>query len=99
MNIIQLEVLLHFAYSPEPFHFQTQAVHIAQAICEREMLMEETTRSRVVNLDDKRIYYLTEKGRVFVNALLSTPLPVAAYVMPIPGEQTPGYVVMQETKK
>jgi hypothetical protein len=90
MNIAQLEVMIHHTYNPEPFPRDTLAVRDAHQMLLDNVMIEETIRSRVTNAGERgelvevRTYRATEKGRVFVNALMSVPLPVLAYRMPIP---------------
>lgn len=93
MNVVSLEVILHHFYRTEPFPRDTPAVHDAHSMLLNEGMIEEDIRSRIVNegssgaLVEPRTYRVTERGRVFVNALISVPLPVQAWRIPIPDER------------
>jgi hypothetical protein len=95
MTPVCLEVILHHFYNPAPYPKDTPAVRIAHETLVKENLIEEDLRSRVVNegssgtLVEPRTYRVTERGRVFVNALISVPLPVQAWRIPIPDERKP----------
>jgi hypothetical protein len=93
MNIVTLEVLLHCFYRVEAFPYDSPAAQDAHAWLQSNELIEESIRSRVVNegsqgpLIEPRTYRVTERGRVYINALISVPLPVLAWRMPIPDER------------
>ncbi len=88
MNVVSLEVMLHHFYKPVPFPTDTPAVRDAHAMLESEGLIAETLQSRVNNESSRpapipeRSFVVTERGRVFVNALMSVGLPVQAWTMP-----------------
>lgn len=85
MNVITLEVMLHCFYACEQFHLpNSEAYRRALHRLLAEKMIEPTTeleRSRATGWD----YKATEKGRVYVHALVATPLPVQSkpeWVMP-----------------
>ncbi len=88
MNVVSLEIMLHHFYKPIPFPADTPAVRDAHAMLEAEGLIEETLHSRVGNAGSteapitERSFNVTERGRVFVNALTSVMLPVQAWTIP-----------------
>lgn len=98
MRIIDLQVMLWHFYNPASYPERSKSAISAHERCLEEGLIEEKLSSRVINehasLEQvppaNREYTITEKGRVFVNALMSVPLPVMAYVMPKPDERAHG---------
>jgi hypothetical protein len=86
MRIIDMEVILHHFYRTDPFPQDTPIVHDAHARLLEEKLIELNDDIPVINPCTKH-WEVTERGRVFVNALMSVPLPVAAWKMPIPDER------------
>lgn len=84
MNIVTLEVLLHHAYKPEPYPRDTPAVRDAHMLLVREGLIVPENGGDVVHNNCLFIYRTTERGRVYINALMSVQLPVQAWTMPKP---------------
>lgn len=91
MRVVDLEVLLHHFYRPEPYPDDSPAIREAHVTLIRENMIEEGMGQRVRNehnnMYTNRNFTLTERGRVYVNALMSVPLPVQAWRIPIPDER------------
>lgn len=78
---LQLLMLLHYSFAVEPYskdnriHATSPAVTTQRAeLIKMELLMTDDTRESG--------YVLTERGRVLIEALQATPLPVQRWSMP-----------------
>lgn len=78
MNVVELKVMLHHFYDPLPVEPRTDAVIDA----ERRLIASGLIKPSNPGKEDFA-YRATERGRVFVNALVNVPLPVQAWVNPI----------------
>lgn len=85
MNALCIMVLLHHARSNEPITWEGyNPLLLADAhiyLNDNEFIKPKDFNTS--NFRDTN-YNVTEKGRVFINALTSLPDPVQAYRMPIP---------------
>lgn len=88
MRVIDLKVMLHHFYRPDPYPHDSPAANDAHLILLNDGLIEEPLAQRMIHEHDhkytNRSFTVTEKGRVFVNALMSVPLPIQAWRMPVP---------------
>lgn len=76
MSVIQLEVLLHYHYSPEQWDEAGRRITTSSDNAHESLLKAEL----LVIVKGK--YSIGERGRVFVNGILATPLPEKRWVMP-----------------
>lgn len=83
MNIIELEVILHHFYKPYPIEQPTLPERDAEKRLLKDGMIEPDLK---VMMD--HVYRVTERGRVFINALKNVPLPVQAWVNPTPTKET-----------
>lgn len=81
MNIIELEVILHHTYNPTPIARNGPAQQAEQR------LLNDGLIERDPHVASPGVFRLTERGRVFINALKNVPLPVQAWVNPIPTKE------------
>jgi len=86
MQIAQLEVMLHHFYRSSPFPHDTPAYRDAHIELLKEQLIETCDNPKADGVKHSNLV-LTERGRIFVNALISVPLPVKAWCIPIPDER------------
>ena len=92
MRIVEIEVMLHHFCTPGPFPSNAPAYQEAHKRLIDDGLIEETLHSRVnfehaTDLIEGRDYRVTEKGRVYVGALKSVPVPVQAWTMSKPTKE------------
>lgn len=95
MNIIQLQVMLHHFYDPTPYPKDTPTIRDAHVTLLLERMLERTPEDTcyegtITGIRDGlplRSYRVTERGRVFVQGLMSLPLPVQAWTLPKPDER------------
>lgn len=83
MTPVQIEVILHYRYSPNHFNHggdsqMSRAHREAHQFWEANEMMTETTES----------WSLTDKGRAYVEELMAVPLPVAVWTFPPKKEKT-----------
>lgn len=79
-TVIELEVLLHYYYSPNDWHLDRRESPASSKAIERLLrldLLGRTAGSAPHNSE----FVISERGKVLVKALLETPLPVRAWVM------------------
>lgn len=77
--ITDLEFLLHSFYSLEVFHrFHAQAYQISRAKLQRLNLIER------VGEGNSQVYQCTARGKVLVERLRNTPLPIATQAWKFP---------------
>jgi hypothetical protein len=76
MTVVELEVILHYAYCPYDPENQSPAYRNATVTLFRAGLLQPGTRQSQ--------YEITDKGRAFVEALKNVPLPVCQWVVPSP---------------
>lgn len=88
MNVVTLEVMLHHFYKPTPFPYDSPAVYDAHHMLVAEDMIKPVDFGPISRGTYLTNYKTTERGRVFVNALMSVPLPVQAWQMPKPQEPT-----------
>lgn len=79
MTPLEISILLHYSYSPEDFRqgdFSAPAVREAiDRFRDVDSLLTKSDR-------DGQTYALSERGRVYVEALQSLPLPIKTWLMP-----------------
>lgn len=75
MTPVQLEVLLHHYYCPQPLSCPSRAQHDAQ----RYLLGEDLITSRDAGASGA--YETTDRGRAYVQALMELPLPTKIWVI------------------
>src|SRR3990167_7355510 len=83
MSPLEIEILLHYYYCQGDYQdgdFSAPAVKNAIERFRDEYNLVEPTQSMDVYHDPH--YRITERGRVFVEALCNMPLPVKTWVMP-----------------
>jgi hypothetical protein len=83
MSPLEIEILLHYYCLPTDYRdgdFSAPAVKNAIERFRDELNLLEPTQSMDVYHDPH--YRITERGRVFVEALCNMPLPVKQWVMP-----------------
>lgn len=83
MNLHELEVILHHSYDPGPYEPRGPATIEAEGRLLKDGLIEPDPVHDRLNT-----FRVTERGRVFVNALKNVPLPVQAWVSPIPTKES-----------
>ena len=86
MSPLEIEILLHYYCCPTDYRdgdFSAPAVQDAIERFRDEINLLEPTQSMDVYHDPH--YRITERGRVFVEALCNMPLPVKTWVMPESG--------------
>lgn len=82
MNAITLHILVHYYYEVRDFRdgdLTAPAVRDAVSQLRAQDLIAPTNGD-----EDAPTYELTDKGKVYVRALLRVPLPVQAWAMPAP---------------
>ena len=83
MSPLEIEILLHYYYCPGDYQngdFSAPAVEDAIERFRDVHNLLEPTQSMDVHHDPH--YRITERGRVFVEALCNMPLPIKTWVMP-----------------
>ena len=83
MSPLEIEILLHYYYCPVDYQGGDISAPAVKNAIERfrdELNLLEPTQSMDVYHDPH--YRITERGRVFVEALCNMPLPVKQWVMP-----------------
>lgn len=80
MTLVEIEVLIHYAYKPcdiEERNYTPAVRNAIEAHCRRGLLRErETIR------DNPALYEVTDKGRAYLEALQALPMPVQKWAMP-----------------
>lgn len=88
MNALHIMVLLHHHQSNEPIvwdAFDTKLIAEAHVyLNDNEFIKPKDFGVVTMSNFQDTAYHITEKGRVFINALISLPDPVKAFRMPIP---------------
>lgn len=82
MTPINITVLLHYYYATDDYNggnYEVPSVRMAIDYLHRQGLIETNVNSK--NPDDPH-YKISERGQVYVKALMDVPLPVQAWVMP-----------------
>lgn len=79
MTPFEIEIMLHYYYRPRYFRdgdFSAPASRSAlESFCENGLLREAPVNAGA-------LYEITERGRVYVEALKSVPLPIQVWIMP-----------------
>lgn len=87
MTPLELSILIHYRGGANDFRdgdFSAPAVREALEHFRTTLgLIEyDNTETKPFSFNETRTYRLTERGRVFVDALCGAPLPIQAWVMP-----------------
>lgn len=84
MTIVDIEVLLHYYYSPEAYSECTPAVEIALKNLRGHGLLQ--TRPEKSQYGSE--FEVTAKGHAWVDAIRDTPLPIEVTKWVIPGRES-----------
>lgn len=71
---MQLEILLHYSYSHVPYKNRVAVSHPANMVLEQEQLLEARFLLETY-INDLHGFKLSGAGKLFVEHILSTPLP------------------------
>lgn len=77
LTLLDLQILLHYFECQTPFPYSSNSAQKSILMFMKNGLMTSTSNENGMNVNCK----LTEGGRILVEALCSTPLPVQKWVM------------------
>jgi hypothetical protein len=91
---LQLEILLHYVYSPHDFRegdFSAPAVREAIDIFRADLKDSPYDTAGLLTKSERpgQTYTLSERGRVYIEHLLSQPLPVQTWTVPCGVKEVP----------
>jgi len=84
MTPLEIEILLHYYYSGEDFRKGDFSAPAVRAAIDLFQVLDGGSLLTKDPCDMEKNYTITDRGRAYVNALCSMPLPVSKWVMPEP---------------
>jgi hypothetical protein len=86
MSPLQIEIVLHYYYSPEDWRdgeWNDELREMIRDLAETMALIEIDPRSHPIGLGYRPgTYRITERGRVYVEALKAMPIPIQTWHVP-----------------